>query len=90
MLRKKLDTASCNFGVYEVENGFVIYGEEEILMLDFDFNELWSFLGEDIFVSQKRGNCFEISDGTIRFYDFNETYYELSLEGKVIKEIPGS
>lgn len=48
---KEFDCFGCNYGIYRVQNGYIIYGEIEIIMLDLNFDKKWSFSGKDIFVS---------------------------------------
>ena len=48
---KEFDCFGCNYGIYKVKSGYIIYGEIEIIMLDFNFNKKWLFSGRDIFVS---------------------------------------
>lgn len=47
----RIEDFGCNIGIYEIETGYIIYGEEEIKMLDFNFNTKWKFSGKDIFIS---------------------------------------
>lgn len=49
---KDLGEHGCFFEIYHVDDGYIIYGELEILKLDFMFNIIWAFSGADIFVSQ--------------------------------------
>ena len=69
---KELDSFGCNYGIYRVQNGYIIYGEIEITMLDLDLNKKWSFSGKDIFVS-----IFCITKGFGRWRSVNqmEMYY---------------
>ena len=41
--RRKFNCLGCNFGLYRVADRYLIYGEIEIVMLDFDFNKIWEF-----------------------------------------------
>ena len=71
----------CNFAIYEIETGYIIYGEIEIKMLDFNFNTKWKFSGRDIFVSVSGKNPFELCKDRIKLYDFNDNYYEIDFNG---------
>ena len=81
----KLDSFGCNFAIYRVEKGYIIYGEIEIVMLDFNFAKKWTFSGKDIFVSVSGKLPFEIKDDSICLYDFEDNYYEIDFEGNHIK-----
>lgn len=82
---KELDTYMPNFGIYKVKEGYILYGELLITMLDEDFNIVWKFGGKDIFVSYTRRNAFQMCDSMIKLYDFEDNYYEIDYEGKQIK-----
>lgn len=73
------DSMGCFYGIYKILEGYIIYGEIDIVMLDFDLNKLWVFSGKDIFVS------FEICDNIIKLYDWDNNYYEVDFCGKQIK-----
>lgn len=83
---KELDSFGCNYGIYRVQNGYIIYGEIEITMLDLDLNKKWSFSGKDIFVSMSEKKAFELCKNSIRLYDFEENFYEIDFSGKLISE----
>lgn len=79
-----LDCLGCNFAIYKVEKGYIIYGEIEITMLDLDFKKQWSFSGKDIFVSISDRKPFTIRENLICLYDFENNYYEIDFDGKQI------
>ena len=81
----ELDCLGCNFAIYRVENGYIIYGECEITMLGVDFSKKWAFSGKDIFASVSGKLPFEIKDNLICLYDFEDNYYEIDFEGNHIK-----
>lgn len=81
----KLDCFGCNFAIYKVKKGYIIYGEIEITMLDFDFIKKWSFSGKDIFASVSDKNPFELRENSIHLYDFEDNEYEIDFEGNIIK-----
>lgn len=82
---KKLECIGSAFGIYSVESGYVVYGETEITMLDFQLNYKWSFSGRDIFVSGSGKKSFSISEKLIRLYDFEDNYYEVDFNGRLIR-----
>lgn len=81
----ELDCFGCNFAIYKVENGYILHGEIEITMLDLDFIKKWSFSGKDIFVSVSGKQSFEIRDSSICLYDFEDNYYEIDFDGKILR-----
>ena len=75
----------CNLHIYQIKTGYIIYGEIEIKMLDFNFNTKWKFSGRDIFVSISGKKAFELCEDRIKLYDFNDDYYEIDLNGGIIQ-----
>ena len=84
---KEFDCFGCNYGIYRVQNGYIVYGEIEITMLDFDFNKKWSFSGKDIFVSMSDKKAFELCENSIKLHDFEENFYEIDFSGKLISGV---
>ena len=82
----KLDVFGTTFSIYRMSDGYLIYGEIEIIKLDNEFNTLWKFSGRDIFVSTTGKNAFELTDHSIKLYDFNDNFYEIDFDGKLINE----
>lgn len=74
---KEFDCLGCNYGIYRVQNGYIIHGEIEIIMLDLHFNKKWSFSGKDIFVSKSDKKPFELCENSIKLYDLRETFMKL-------------
>ncbi len=86
VMRRKLDTSGVNFGIYKVDAGYIIYGEIEVTMLDFDFNKKWAFSGRDIFVTMS-GKCpFAIGEHSIQLVDFQDNRYEIDFSGSLIDQ----
>lgn len=83
---RKLDIIGGTFGLYETAHGYVIHAELDILMLNPDFEILWDFSGRDIFVSVTGKTAFTLTDTAVQLYDFNDNYYELDLNGKLLSE----
>ena len=86
ILCKDFECFGCTFGLYKVKNGYIVYGEIEIVMLDLDFNKVWSFSGRDIFVSQKEEKSFLICENSIKLYDWENNYYEIDFNGNLISQ----
>ena len=84
---KELDCFGCNFGIYRIQNGYILYGEIEIIMLDFNFHEKWSFSGKDIFVPIAENKAFELCEDSVKLHDFEGNFYEIDFSGKLISEI---
>ena len=82
----KLDVFGSNFSIHRITDGYLIYGEIEILKLDNEFNTSWKFSGRDIFVSITGKNVFELTDHSIKLYDFEDNFYEIDFDGKLINE----
>ncbi len=86
LLYRTFDCFGYNYGIYKVKKGYIIYGEIEITMLDFDVNKKWSFSGRDIFVSLSEKRAFELCENSIKLYDFEDNFYEIDFEGKLLSE----
>ena len=84
ILHKSFECLGCTFGLYRLTNGYIVYSEIEIVMLDLNFNKVWSFMGKDIFVSQTREKTFVLCEHSIKLYDWQNNYYELDFTGKLI------
>lgn len=87
LLFKKIDCFGLNYGIYKLKHGYIIHGEIEIIMLDFEFNVKWKFSGKDIFASVSRKTTFQLCEKTIKLYDFEDNFYEIDFEGKLISDI---
>mgnify|MGYP005762644555 FL=1 len=83
----KLDCFGTNFGIYRVKNGYILHGEIEITMLGSDFTKKWKFTDSDIFSSASGKKSFELHEKFISLYDFDDNYYEIDYNGKLIREI---
>ena len=81
---KEFDCLGCNYGIYKVTNGYIIYGEIDITMLDLNFEKKWSFSGSDIFVSVSGKRAFELCEKSIKLYDFEDNFYEIDYMGNLI------
>jgi len=74
---RNLDCFGNNFGIYLVNDGYIIHGEMEVFKLDYELNKVWEFSGADIFVTHDDKLPFLIDGDRIKIYDWNGTYYEL-------------
>ena len=72
------------YAIFQVDSRIVVHGEQEITCFDLDGNKLWSFTGEDIFVSIEGSNPIEIMDKYIKLIDFNNRKYLIDFDGKLI------
>ena len=86
MHHKEFECFGCTFGLYRITDGYIIYGEMEIIMLDLNFHKVWAFSGRDIFVSQTRENAFVLGERSIKVYDWEDNFYEVDYAGKLIRE----
>ena len=84
ILYKTFECYGSTFGIYSIPNGYIIWGELEIIRLDLSFEKIWSFMGRDIFVSQTNTSPFVIHENSIKLYDWEGNYYELDFDGKQI------
>lgn len=84
----KFSCYGSSFGIYRVTGGYIVYGELEIIMLDDHFQRKWDFSGRDIFVTNSSHVPFELSEKSIKLYDWEDNYYELDYDGKLIAEKP--
>jgi len=75
------------FAIYPVEHGYIIHGEQAIMRLNRDFEQVWRFYGSDIFVTPGDGKgSFAIADDRIYLEDWNGYKFILDLDGKLLRE----
>lgn len=86
ILHKEFECFGSTFGLYRVADGYIIYGEIEVIMLNLNFDKVWAFSGRDIFVSQTRENAFVLGQHSIKLYDWEDNFYEIDYTGKLIEE----
>ena len=58
----------------------------KIIRLDKNFNCVWTFSGIDIFTTLDNTSAFVIDDDRIKLRDFQNNYYEINFDGKLIKK----
>lgn len=73
------------FEVHPFGDDYILYGELEIYRISSDLNVEWTFSGRDIFVKYT-GNepAFIMKEDRICVYDFEDNYYEIDYDGKLI------
>lgn len=79
-----IDFFGCNFAIFKIEHGYVVHGEVYILFLNENFEETASFSGHDIFVSISGKEPFTLTKDRVQLYDFEDNYYEINFEGKLL------
>lgn len=83
---KSLDILGANFAIFKAERGYVVHGEVEVLFLNDNFEKTASFSGRDIFVSISGKKPFTLTKDTVQLYDFDDNYYEIDFDGKLVYE----
>lgn len=73
--------SAMNFEIYEFDQGYVVYGEFEIIKLSATFDVEWVYEGGDIFVRFSGGHGFEIKGGKIYVTDWCEVRHEIDRFG---------
>lgn len=85
----KIRPMGTMFEVYPYGEDYILYGECEIYRISSDLTIKWEFSGRDIFV-RHQGNepAFEMGEDKICLYDFEDNYYEISYDGRVLLDNP--
>ena len=85
----KIKSMGDIFAVYGFEEDYILYGEFIIYRIAKDLSVKWEFSGRDIFVRYD-GNepAFIMKKDRICLYDFEDNYYELDNNGKLILDKP--
>lgn len=86
ILHKNINECFFGFELYKVKDFYILYGETEIIRLDKNFNCVWTFSGIDIFTTLDNTSAFVIDDDRIKLRDFQNNYYEINFDGKLIKK----
>jgi len=80
-------TAGAIFGVYSYGEDYILHSELKIIRLSSDLVPVWTFSGNDIFVSQSGDeNVFEMKKDRICLCDWSGDYCEIDYNGKLMKE----
>lgn len=86
--RQRIDCPGGCLGFYPLKDGYLLHGEDAIVMLDEQLNTRWSFSGADIFASVTGKDAFILDNEKILLWDFQDNYYELDLSGRLLRHIP--
>ncbi|QGY47845.1 hypothetical protein GM418_30575 [Maribellus comscasis] len=82
--KSQADQATC-FGIYKVQDKYVVHGEVQITSLDKNGQIKWEFGGADIFVSLDNEDSFKLMSNYIELKDFYNKKYKINFDGKEIK-----
>ena len=77
------DSASC-FGIYYLDQDYVVHGELEITRLDKNGEIIWKYSGGDIWTTESGIDDFAVYDDYILATDWEYYRYKLDFDGKVI------
>ena len=75
-----LDIFGVGYAIYPCSNGYLIYGELVVIMLNRNLDKLWEFGGKEIFTLCK------IEDDYIHLQDWDNTKYFLDMDGNLKNE----
>lgn len=80
------DCVTC-FGLYKVDDSYIVHGECSIVKVNECGHIEWEFSGRDIFVTAEGIEDFKIEGNQIIVKDWEYNLYKLDLQGKEIKNI---
>ena len=81
---KETDSFGSAFTMKKYKNDFIVHYECAIVRYDENLNEIWSFGGADIFANVNGKVTFVMAKDRIKLYDFEDNYYEIDYDGKII------
>ena len=84
-MHKTLYEDGVYFSIHEYSDGYVVYGEVDIVKLFSSLEIEWSFSGADIFVANEGSIPFLIDQETILLTDWLGNQYHLNANGKRIE-----
>ena len=88
-IKAEIEMLGTLIAVYPYKNDYILYGELEIYRVSESMEILWDFSGRDIFVKCYGDQpTFQMKEDRICLYDFEDNYYEISYDGKIIADIP--
>ena len=82
-----MDCPGGCLGLYPLVDGWLIHGECAIHRLDRELHLLWERYGADTFASVTGKDAFTLTPDRILLWDFDDNYYELDLDGSLVKFI---
>jgi hypothetical protein len=77
-----LDDFGTYFSIYKFLEGYIVYGELNIVRLSKTLKTIWSFSGADIFVTQDNAPAFILDNESISLRDWSGKLYVLNSDGK--------
>lgn len=78
------DSATC-FGVYRLEDDYVVHGELQITRLSKDGSIIWQYSGSDIWTTPDAVDVFSIHDGYLLVTDWNYDRHKLDFDGQLVE-----
>ncbi|MCL1631943.1 hypothetical protein M3N64_08270 [Sporolactobacillus sp. CPB3-1] len=73
------------FSIYPLSSGYLVHGELSIVRLNSRFEQVWTFSGSDIWVTQNENHEeFRIENDQILLEDWNGVRYALNTNGKLL------
>lgn len=85
--QKPIEEFGGNFELHLTPVGYLVYGESVVATYDSELNQIWRFSGKDIFAPVRDKTTFTIENDSIKLYDFEDNFYKLDFNGKLITEI---
>jgi hypothetical protein len=77
------DTSTC-FGIYYLNQDYVVHGELEISRLDIKGNILWQHSGQDIWTTEKGVDDFDVYDNYIVATNWEYSRYKIDFNGRIL------
>lgn len=84
LLHKPVNCFGSCLAIYPFMDGYLIHGELSILKTNKNLDIIWEFSGRDIFVTNNDKESLTIKDNIIQLYDWDNNYYELDENGKLL------
>lgn len=81
-----IESMSNNFSLFKCIKGYLVYGETDVTMFDWDWSKRWQFSARDIFVHPEGYDAFLYCDDRIFLLDWEGYYYELDMDGNLLKD----
>ena len=81
----EIESLCPNYNLFRVQDGYIVFGEIDVTMLDSNFNFMWTFAGNDVFCPMDNElKPIEICNDRIKLFDFKGDYYELNYRGVLL------